>query len=326
MIQNTAKRIEDIIPQERVMVVTNESYVPIVKEQLPKVPEENIVGEPVAKNTAPCVAIAAELLFKKDPDAVMVVLPADHHITDEETFVQILKSAVAKAESGKHLVTIGIQPSRPETGFGYIHAQSSSQEVFEGNAIHPVRAFTEKPDEPTAREFVESGEYFWNSGMFIWKAETVLKEIESHLPDMYEELKATSEELYGSTHIPAINDFYHACESISIDYGIMEKAESVFVVPGDFGWNDVGSWTAVYELAEKDKLGNAVQSLNATFADASSNLVLSSGDKMISIVGLDNVAVVETEDAILVCNLDKAQGVKQIVEQLKATKDYEDFL
>ena len=326
MIQNTAKRIEGIIPQERVMVVTNESYVPLVKEQLPKVPDENIVGEPVAKNTAPCVAIAAELLYKKDPEAVMVVLPADHHITDEDTFVEILQSAVAKAEAGEHLVTIGIRPNRPETGFGYIHADKSTEEALAGNSVHPVKAFTEKPDEPTAREFVDSGEYFWNSGMFIWKAETVLKEIKSHLPDMYQELKQTSEELYGATHIPAINDFYHACESISIDYGIMEKATSVFVVPGDFGWNDVGSWTAVYDLASKDKLGNSVQTLNATFADASNNLVLSSGEKMISIVGLDNVAVVETDDAILVCNLDKAQGVKQIVEQLQGTKDYEDFL
>jgi mannose-1-phosphate guanylyltransferase len=326
MIQNTAERIKEIIPQERIMVVTNESYVPIVKEQLPKVPAENIVGEPVAKNTAPCVAIAAELLYKKDPEAVMVVLPADHHITDPAGFNQVLNSAIAKAESGSHLVTIGINPNRPETGFGYIHANSEQEETLAGNSVYQVRAFTEKPDEATARKFVASGEYFWNSGMFIWKAETVLEEMSKHLPEMYEEVKAASPELYESTHDAAINDFYHACESVSIDYGIMESADSVYVVPGEFGWNDVGSWTAVYELAEKNQQGNSVQTLNATFAEAQGNLVLSSGEKMISLVGVENLAVVETEDAILVCNLEKAQGVKEIVEQLKGSPDYQKFL
>lgn len=326
MIQNTAKRIEEIIPQERIMVVTNDSYVSIVKEQLPKVPAQNIVGEPVAKNTAPCVAIAAELLHKKDPNAVMVVLPADHHITDPEGFNNVLKSAIAKAESGDHLVTIGINPSRPETGFGYIHADNSVTELVQGNTVHSVKAFTEKPDEITANRFVESGNYFWNSGMFIWKASTVLREMEKHLPEMYEEVKTASPELYSPTHDAAINDFYYSCESISIDYGIMESAESVFVVPGEFGWNDVGSWTAVYDLAEKNAQGNSVQTVNATFAESGGNLVLSSSDKMISLVGVENLAVVETDDAILVCNLDKAQGVKQIVEQLKAAADYKKFL
>ncbi len=326
MIQNTAERIKEIIPQERILVVTNSSYVSIVQEQLPRVPDENIVGEPVAKNTAPCVAIAAELLYKKDPEAVMVVLPADHHITDPGEFRNILASAIEKAESGDHLVTIGINPSRPETGFGYIHGNTSQEEVIAGKPVNPVRAFTEKPDSITAQKFLESGEYFWNSGMFIWKAETILKEIKSHLPDMHEEVKLASEELYTSNHEVAINDFYHACESISIDYGIMEKAQSVFVVPGEFGWNDVGSWTAVYELADKDKAGNSVQALNSTFTDSENNLILSGGEKMISVVGLDHIAVVETDDAILICNLEKAQGVKEIVEQLKSTPDFKKFL
>lgn len=326
MIQNTAKRIEDIIPQERIIVVTNEKYVSIVRDQLPKVPQDNIVGEPVAKNTAPCVAIAAELIRKKDPNGVMVVLPADHHITEPEKFTNILSSAVSKAESGDFLVTIGVEPSRPETGFGYIHSDSSSKEELGGNSVLTVKAFTEKPNEVVAKQFVESGDYFWNSGMFIWKAETVLKEIATQLPAMYEELEQSSVEFFGSSHNAAVNDFYYACESISIDYGIMENAQSVYVVPGDFGWNDVGSWTAVYELAKKDSQGNSVQTLNATFADTTNSLVLSSGEKMISVVGLDNVAVVETEDAILVCNLDKAQGVKEIVDQLKGSTDFKRFV
>lgn len=326
MIQNTANRIEGIIPQERIIVVTNEKYVSIVRDQLPKVPMGNIVGEPVAKNTAPCVAIAAELIRKKDPNGVMIVLPADHHITEPEKFTNFLKTAVSKAESGDFLVTIGVEPSRPETGFGYIHSDSSSKEELGGNPVLPVKAFTEKPNEIVAKQFVESGDYFWNSGMFIWKAETVLKEIASQLPAMYDELEQSSVELYGSSHNAAINDFYYACESISIDYGIMEGAQSVYVVPGEFGWNDVGSWTAVYELAEKDNQGNSIQTLNATFADTTNSLVLSESEKMISVVGLDNIAVVETEDAILVCNLDKAQGVKEIVDQLKGSQDFKRFV
>lgn len=326
MIQNTAKRIESIIPQERIIVVTNDNYVDIVKEQLPKVPVENIVGEPVAKNTAPCVAIAAELLRKKDPDAVMVVLPADHHITEPEAFNDILESAIQKATQGDFLVTIGIKPNRAETGFGYIHADNVSSESFNNNLTFPVKAFTEKPDEPTARRFVKSGDYFWNSGMFIWSVSSVLNEIRSQLPEMYEELEKSSEELYSSSHSAAVNDFYYACESISIDYGIMEGAKSVFVVPGDFGWNDVGSWTAVYDLATKNGQGNSIQTLNATFADSNNNLVVSKSEKMISLVGVQNLAVVETDSAILICNLDKAQGVKEIVEQLKASSDLNKFL
>ena len=326
IIQNTIDRVGGLIPQERIMVVTNYSYVSIVKEQLPKIPDENIIGEPVAKNTVPCVAILAELLAKKDPDAVMVVLPSDHHITNPMRFNEILASAIEKAQSGEHLVTIGIEPSRPETGFGYIHANNGLSESVLGNEVYPVRSFTEKPDMVTAKGFIESGDYFWNSGTFIWKVSSILKEIEKHLPSIYEEVRNASEELYTANHYAAINDFYYACESVSIDYGIMEKAQSVFVVPGEFGWNDVGSWVAVYELADKDNQGNATQTLNATFAGAENNLVLSESEKMISVVGLENIAVVETEYAILVCNLNNAQGVKQIVDQLNNTPDYTKFV
>lgn len=326
MLQNTVRRIEPIIPQERVLVVTNEQYVDIVKEQLPKVPDQNVVSEPVAKNTAPCVAIAAELLAKKDPEAVMVVLPADHHITEPDRFLEVVEAAVEKAKSGPYLVTIGINPSRPETGFGYIHANASESETKAGKLVHPVRAFKEKPDLKTAEEFVASGDYFWNSGMFVWKASTVLKEIQMHLPEMYAEVKAASSELYTDMHDAAVNDFYHNCESISIDYGIMEQSKSVFVVPGEFGWNDVGSWTAVYELAEKNAAGNAIQALHVATAEAENNLVVSNSEKMIALVGVENLAVIETEKALLVCDLNSAQGVKQIVEFLKGNEANAKFL
>ncbi len=320
MIQNTAHRIEEIVPQERIMVVTNNDYVPIVNEQLPKIPTDNIVGEPVAKNTAPCVAIAAELLLKKDPDAIMMVLPADHHIEDKATFLSILKTAIDKANEGDNLVTIGIQPTRPETGYGYIHAGKS-----EAGNVMKVKGFKEKPNLDRAQKFVASGEYYWNSGMFIWRADTILKEFKKHLPDMYELVKDTSPELYTDTHSAAINDFYLNSDSISIDYGIMEQSSNVFVVPGNFGWNDVGSWTSVYELSDKAAAGNAIQAIHATFAGAENNLVVSNSEKMISVVGLDNIAVVETDNAILVCNLDEAQNVKEIVDILKSTDDLKKF-
>ena len=326
MIQNTAKRIEPIIPQERILVVTNDRYVDLVKEQLPKVPDENIVGEPVAKNTAPCVAIAAEMLFRKDPDATMVVLPADHHITDPNAFNEYLKAAINKAESGNYLVTMGIKPNRPETGYGYIHGNREVSETFNKMSVHPVHAFKEKPDLNTAKSFLESGDYYWNSGMFIWSVKSVLQAFKSFLPEMYELVKKTGPALYTSDHTNAIDQFYLSCESVSIDYGIMEDAENVFVVPGEFGWNDVGSWTAAYDLGEKDNAGNVKRAKYITAADSRNNLISSSSKKMISLVGVEGLAVVETEDAILVCKLDDAQKVKDIVEQLKSDEELHKFL
>lgn len=326
MIQNTARRIEPLIPQERILVVTNDDYVDIVKEQLPSVPDENIVGEPVAKNTAPCVAIAAQMLAKKDPEAVMVVLPADHHIEEPEAFNDYLTASIEKAKVGQHLVTIGINPNRPETGYGYIHGDKGKKEIFNKNAIHPVIAFKEKPDAETAQQFLESGDYYWNSGMFVWSANTILNEFRMYLPQIYELVKASESKLFGKEHDAAINEFYYGCESVSIDYGIMEHAKSVYVVPGEFGWNDVGSWTAVYELGDKDSSNNVIHAAHSTFSEAEKNYIYTESDKIISVVGLDGVAVVETDDAILVCKLDKAQNVKDIVQQLKDNEELKRFL
>ncbi len=326
MIQNTAKRIEPIIPQENILVVTNSGYVDIVKEQLPNVPVENIVGEPVAKNTAPCVAIAAEMLYRKDPDAVMVVLPADHHITEPEKFNAYLKTAIEKAKQEQCLVTLGINPDRPETGYGYIQANRAEAESVSGNNVQRVEAFTEKPDLETAKQFLDEGNYFWNSGMFIWTAKSILSEFEQHLPKMFEHVKEAGASLYTGNHTEAIDAFYRACESVSIDYGIMEHAKNVFVVPGEFGWNDVGSWTAAYDLEKKDKDGNVVKSKYAAFSKSSRNYISSKSGKIISVVGLEGIAVVETDDAILVCKIDEAQNVKEIVEQLKGDDELKRFL
>lgn len=323
MLQNTVERVKEIIPIEQVLVVTNSDYVDIVKDQLPGIPSENVIAEVVAKNTAPCVAIAASLLEYKDEDATMVVLPADHHITNPGAFLSVLESAVEKAKSSETLVTIGIKPDKPETGYGYIHAEGSEKQEIAGHEVFGVHGFREKPDIETAKEFLASGDYYWNSGMFIWRATSVLESIKSFLPNMFELTSIARQDGYTEA---ALNAFYENCESISIDYGIMEDAQNVYVVPGDFGWNDVGSWSAVFDLAEKDENDNASKATHAIFVNAGSNLINSESGKVISLVGINNLAVVETKDAILICNLDEAQGVKTVVDALKENEELNRFL
>lgn len=323
MLQMTADRIKKLIPLEQILVITNDRYVGLVQEQLPDLPKENIVGEPIAKDTAPCVAFAAGLLRERDPDATMVVLPADHYISQEERFVSILETAATKAQYDC-LVTIGIKPDRAETGYGYIEFDEKSGDTLEGHEVRKVNKFTEKPNEKTAQEFLEAGNYLWNSGMFIWKASTVIDQFKQHQPQIFSQI----EELQTAdvTSPDTLLNFYKNCPSISIDYGIMEDAESVFVVPGEFGWNDVGSWTALYDLRSKDENGNVVQTKNLKTEQATNNLIQTQSDKMVALVGVENLAVVETDKAILICDLDKAQGVKKIVNALKEAEEMEKFL
>ncbi len=326
MLQSTVDRIEKLVPAKRVWVITNDRYVDLVQEQLPDVPANNIVGEPVAKNTAPCVALAATLIKDQDPDATMVVLPADHHIEKPDQFISILETAAAKANDEKTLVTIGIKPDRPETGYGYIEFDKNSSETHAGLEVKKVNQFREKPDLETAKEFIDSGNFLWNSGMFIWKASTILNEFEQHQPKINEQIQKLIPAVGSDDQKTAINEFYHGCPSISVDYGIMEQAKTVFVVPGSFGWNDVGSWRAVYDLRSKDKNGNVIQSENAALTEARNNLIQTESGKMIALVGVENLAVVETDSAILVCNLNEAQGVKDVVNQLRANDEMKRFL
>lgn len=326
MLQETVDRIAPIIPAERVWIITNQRYIQLVKEQLPDVPESNIIGEPIARNTAPCVASATALLRDKDPEATMVVLPADHSISKPDKFISILETAAQKANQDDALITIGIRPNRPETGYGYIEFDKKSGETIKENDVKKVTQFREKPDIKTARQFIFSGNFLWNSGMFVWKASTIVDQFNKHLPDIYEQLQELQPAVGTERQKEAVNSFYHNCPSISIDYGIMEKAETVFVVPGEFGWNDVGSWRAVYDLREKNEQGNVIQSDTAILESSKNNLVHSENKKLIALVGVENLAVVETEDAILVCNLDQSQGVKQVVEKLREREDLKKYL
>lgn len=324
MLQSTVRRIEPLVPAERVWVITNRRYVELVQEQLPDIPKQNIIGEPVAKNTAPCVAAATALIQQQDEEATMAVLPADHLITDTDGFLSVLQAAADKAESSKALVTIGIKPTRPETGYGYIEFDKESTESVDGHEAKKVKQFREKPNITTARQFIYASRFLWNSGMFIWTAPAITGQFKKHQPDIYEAMSTLSDRL-GESNGEAINTFYQSCPSISIDYGIMENADDVYVIPGDFGWNDVGSWKALYDLGEKDETGTVSRADKYITEESSNNLIHSENGKIIALVGVENLAVVETDEAILVCNLDKAQSVKQVVNKLdkkEGTKDY----
>lgn len=318
MIQMTVDRIRPLFDPDRILIITNDAYTDLVREQLPEIPAENIIGEVVAKNTAPCVALAATVIRQEDPDACMVVLPADHHIQNPDEFRAILETAMAKAESGQNLVTVGITPHRPETGYGYIQMDEANIDTVDGRLVYHVRSFAEKPDIHTAIRFLQSGDFLWNSGMFIWRVDTILAAFRAHLPEMTA-LARTVPHRGHADFKPRVDDFYRSVNAISIDYGIMEKADTVHVVPGEFGWSDVGSWLAVYELGVKDANGNVSQSDPTLFIDSANCFAKTTGSRFTAMVGLDGVAVVETDDTLLVCRLEAAQDVKKVVDALRGT-------
>ncbi len=315
LIQNTVSRLQGIVPPERCLIVTHERYIEHTRNQLPAVPEENILAEPVSRNTAPCIAYAAVKLLAKDPDATMIVLPADHLIQNVRQFHKVLNVAIENAQQPNRLVTIGITPTHPETGYGYIQFEGQVDMTKDPEA-YPVRTFAEKPDFQTAERFLESGDFLWNSGMFIWRADTILEQMERHLPDAYEAFAPLSDALGNDNEHDVLVKAFQSCPHISIDYGVMERAETVFVVPGSFGWNDVGDWRAVYGLSDKNGHGNAVQG-NVIMQDSERCLVQGDG-RLVVLVGMNDTVVVDTEDAILVCNKESAQQVKNVVDYLHA--------
>lgn len=316
MLQSTVERILPIIPHERILVVTNASYTGLVQEQLPELPAGNIIGEPVGRNTAPCIACAAAILMHRDPSATMIVLPADHYIRNEVEFRKILDVAAQKAEQDECLVTIGILPHRPETGYGYIQQDEKKSGEIGGRKVSRVKTFAEKPDLQTAVGFIESGDFLWNSGMFIWKARDIWAEFEKYLPQIFIEARKLLKN-HAKDGEAAIGAFYQSVNSISIDYGIMEKTDAVYVIPAEFGWSDVGSWMAIYELEKKDVFGNVVRTGKGLMENCQNCFISSNGGKLVAMVGLMGVGYIETEDAVLICSMDKSQNVRNIVDKLE---------
>ena len=311
MIQETFKRLNGLVPKENILIVTNEVQKPGIVEQLPEIPSENIIVEPFGRNTATCIGLASIIIQERSPDAVTFIMPADHIIRNNENFINTLKTASQFSYENQALVTIGIQPTKPETGYGYIQIDEDSGK----NNVYKVLTFAEKPNYATAVNFIESGDFFWNSGMFIWKINTILAEINKLMPDLYEGLVQLKDHLNNPDFPNILSEVYGHLKSISIDYGIMEKSDNVFLVKGQFSWSDVGSWEAVYELSDKDDDGNV--KVGSVYTDMALDSYVYSPDKFTALIGLDNVIVINTNNALLICKRDKAQDVKNIIDYLK---------
>lgn len=317
MIQNTIRRLGDFVEPKNVFVVTNKMQKNAIMQQLPNVPAANILVEPVGRNTAPCIGLAAMFVQRLDPEGVMVVLPADHIIQDEQEFVRVLELGARVANRTSSLVTIGIQPSRPETGYGYIQvrdtADAGSGTAEEG--VFQVKTFAEKPNPQMAQQFLDSGDFLWNSGMFMWRVDVILSEIQRSLPDLYEQLKVLEPALGTPMFEQSLERAYGMVRSISIDYGVMEKAKSVYVIRGNFGWNDVGSWDEVCRLAPKDENGNSAA--GKVISVNSKNTYVHAPGKLVATVGVEDLIIIQTDDALLVCRKDASQEVKEVVDYLR---------
>jgi mannose-1-phosphate guanylyltransferase len=310
MIQETVDRIRNLVPPENILIITNKVQKALVEEQLPFIPKENVVAEPVGRNTAPCVGLAAQIISKKSKDAVFVTLPADHLIKDRKKFIDTLNKSIEFAYNSKGLVTFGITPTRPDTGYGYINFEKSEVE----KKIHKVIKFVEKPDADKAKTYLESGNYFWNSGMFVWRTDVILDEISSYLPDLSKGLNELDKSIGTDEFDGALEVFFNSIKGISVDYGIMEKSEKVFMIEGDFDWSDVGSWETVYELSSKDENSNAV--VGDVYTKKTNSSYIYSPNKFTSVIGLQNIVVIDTPDALLVCNRENVQEVRDAVEYL----------
>jgi mannose-1-phosphate guanylyltransferase len=314
MIQSTVDRINDTVDNENIFIITNKIQKPEIVSQLSSIPKENIIEEPFGRNTAACIGLASLIVQNKQDDGVMIVLPADHIIRDVKAFNEALNSAVNFAYQSKGLVTIGITPTRPETGYGYIQIE----EKEEDQGIHKVSTFAEKPNYSTAVRFLESGDFFWNSGMFIWRADSIMEEIQMLMPELYEGLIEIKRSLGQPEFDKILANVYGKLRSISIDYGIMEKSQKVYLTKGNFVWSDVGSWEEVYQLSQKDENGN-VKTGNV-YTDMVVDSYIYSPDKFASVIGVDNLIIINTENALLICRRDQAQNVKKIVDHLKINK------
>jgi mannose-1-phosphate guanylyltransferase len=310
------RRLAPLVTEDRVLVVTGEHLAEATAKAVPGVPQAQILREPAPRNTAPCIAWATATIGRMDPDAVVAVLPSDHFIEDEPAFRRVLESALDTAATGR-VTTVGIVPTRPETGYGYIEV---GEPLAAGSAARSVVRFVEKPDRARAESFVAGGRHLWNAGMFFFRASDMAKLIAEHLPDVASgvaKIEAAAQKGDAEADI-VVKDVFPTLRSISIDHGVMEKAAGLAVVPGDFGWNDVGSWQSAWELASRDEAGNGLAP-GAVAIDAKNNLVRTlTGKKVVALVGVNDLVVVETEDAILVIPRERAQDVRLVVDALKA--------
>ncbi len=316
LLQLTYDRFLGICPPENILVVTNDRYAGLVKEQLPGLADDRILREPSRRNTAPCVAYASQVIARLDPNASMIVAPSDHLVLNEEAFLETLRLALRQAEAGDHLVTLGIMPSRPDTGYGYI--QFGEEKGTAHPRVKRVRTFTEKPDHGTALRFIESGDFLWNAGIFVWSAAAINKAFKRHLPEMAARFEAGARHYGTAAEAGFIAEVYAEVENVSIDYGVMEKADNVFTVVGDFGWSDLGTWGSLFAQIPKDAADNAVVGDGVRLYDCKRNMVHGHDGRLMVLQGLEDLIVVSTPEALLVCRMQDEQMIRQFVKDLKA--------
>lgn len=322
LIQRTFKRFTRICPKENIMIVTNQLYEDLVKQQIPEMPENNILLEPAMRNTAPCIAYANYKIQALNPNAKIVVAPSDHMIMNEDLFIENIKSGLEAASENDWLITLGIKPTRPDTGYGYI--QFDENEKYEKNQrISRVKTFTEKPDSELAQKFLESGDFLWNAGIFIWSLKSINKAFENYLDDVDDLFKEGVGKYNTEEEKPFIKETYAVCRKISIDYGIMEKASNVYVVAADFGWSDLGTWGSLYDIKDKDKNKNAVYGKNVMLYDTKNSIINMPQEKVVVIQGLDDYIVVEDDNALLICKKSEEQQIRQFVNDIKSKKGEE---
>lgn len=315
LLQQTVDRVSSLVLPENVFILANKILEEPIHEQLPQVPRQQIIAEPIGQNTAPCIGLAAHLIAHRDPDGVMIVLPSDQDIVKTELFLDCLRAAEAVAQKEGNIVVLGLTPMRPETGYGYIRVEQPHVLRAFGVDVFAVQKFVEKPDRATAERYVKAGNYYWNGGIFVWKARTVLQAVEQFLPKTHQALREIAAHIGKPGFNAALEEWYPRTDATSVDYGILEKAKNIFCVAGDIEWNDLGSWEALYEISNKDAVGNVLGPDDIP-VNAARNFVSVLG-KTVALVGVDDLVVVETEDALLVCDRRKSQEVSKLVQELE---------
>jgi mannose-1-phosphate guanylyltransferase len=314
MLEQTVARLSSLIPAERIVIVAGRAYHDLIREDLPQLPDANFLFEPIGRNTAACVAWAALWVQQRAPDGIMAVLPADHLIRNEAEFLRVLGVAAQAARPFNRLVTLGIQPTHPETGYGYIRVGEDRHQI-EGRDVFRVAQFVEKPSRQKAEQFLAEGKYFWNSGMFIWRADSIWHQVSRYLPQLAQELEAVRQAMTTDALTTVLDGVYPRLPSVSIDVGVMERAQDVWVVPADIGWSDVGSWRALSEFLAPDAQGNVVIGSQRGFD--TTGCFIYAPNKLVATIGVTDLVVIETDDVVLICPKDRDQDVRKLVELLE---------
>ncbi len=323
LLQLAYKRLDDVFKNTHIFVVTNVIYKQEVKRQLPKIPEENIICEPVGRNTAPCIGLSCVFINRFQPKANVLVVAADHLIDDVDEFHRVIKSGLKFVNDNGGIVTLGIHPDKPETGYGYIQYDSDIYADVEVESLNnvsterifKVKTFAEKPNLEVAKAFLESGDFLWNSGMFIFRTDTMIEEIKNYMPELYESLNRLSDNILSTSFPKILEDEFSKLKSISIDYGVMEKSEKVYIIRSHFGWNDVGAWDEVYNIKDKDPDGNVRQGM--TITHHTKNCLIINDLKIVAAVGVEDLLIINTENVLLICKKGEAQKVKDVVDYLR---------